>query len=583
MKTFCKSLALIFLMSQSCLAANFFVRAGASAGGNGSSWSSAWNDCAAINWSSIKPGDTVYFAGGSYGQLRPPRLFSGSAAAPISFVRARVGDPGAGWNNSYDSTVTFTAPSRDVAIYMYDKCNYLTFDGRVTSGIIAKYGTGGSGKGVEIDGPASSYVNFYHIKTIGPGTITQTSDCRGWDLTPSALGTNGIGMTGVVMIDCEASESGDSSCYFASAGGCDKCLVEYCSFHGARAVNSAQYHDNEIYCGTMKNFVFRYNKVYHIGVEGLFFNDPNNTDVEVYGNLFYQGDKNRSSGRTLEFNKAGNVRIKVYNNVFVDLPIGLPMGRPEAGFSNCEFRNNIVFGCTLNTKEGWTCTNNYYSQNRTDPASISSGADPFVNKARDDFHLKAGARAIGSGLRLPAPYNVDIDGNTWGSSWDMGAYVYAVNAPQPTPTPAPTATPTPQPTATPQPSATPTPPPVAPKFQIGDRVVTIPATTNIRATPAGTLVGTQPAGSSATVNEGPQAADLNNETWQWYRFTFDSGVNGWAGDNNFEIEVPPVATPTPTPTPAPSPSPNEPTHDAWIKRLNEATESWIRANPPTPD
>ncbi len=467
MKKLCLFLVTFLAFSSLAQATNFYVRSGAS--GNGSDWTNAWGSPGAIAWASVKPGDTIYFAGGAYGQFGPPRKFSGTASAPVVFVRVRAGDPGAsaaGYSSAYDSTVTFTAPDRSVALYLYDSCNYLVFAGRVDGGIVCKYGSGGSGKGVEIDGPASSWVTFAHIKTIGPGKITQTSDCRGWDLTPSALGANGLGMRFVVLNHCEAAEAGDSSCYFASAGGCEDCLVEYSSFHGARAINSSTYHDNEIYNGKQTRFVFRYNKVYHIGVEGLFFNDADNDDVQIYGNLFYQGGQNISSGRAIEFNKAGHRNIKVYNNVMIDLPIGIQMGKPESTFTNSEFKNNIVFNCSLNIKAGWTSDYNYFSYARTEPNSIQNGPDPFVNKALDDFHLKSGASSRGRGLNLGPPYNVDMDGNSQGSSWDMGAYASGGGGPTPTPaptaTPAPTPTPPPIPTPTPSPSPAPTPEPTPP-------------------------------------------------------------------------------------------------------------------------
>lgn len=45
--------------------ANWFVDAGVSSSGNGLSWSTAWKNIGDINTSSVNPGDTVYFSGGT--------------------------------------------------------------------------------------------------------------------------------------------------------------------------------------------------------------------------------------------------------------------------------------------------------------------------------------------------------------------------------------------------------------------------------------------------------------------------------------------------------------------------------------
>src|SRR6266436_5096594 len=275
----------VCLAAPAALAANFYVRASIGSSGNGSDWNQAWKDTSNINWGSLNAGDIVYFAGGNYGQLRPAK--GGGNGAPISFVRARASDSACsgatGWQAGFDSTVIFQAPSGSpVAIYLYDKKDNLTFDGKVPGGFECRFGNTGQGGGCEIDGPASSQVTFRYIKTVGPGKITQTSDCRGFNLTPSALGTGGKGMMNVTMSNCEVAQSGDTSVIIASAGGVDNFLMEYCLVHGAAAVNAATYHPNEIYCGTVTNSTFRWNKVYDIGVEGLFFNDPNNANVKVY-------------------------------------------------------------------------------------------------------------------------------------------------------------------------------------------------------------------------------------------------------------------------------------------------------------
>jgi pectate lyase len=78
------------------------------------------------------------------------------------------------------------------------------------------------------------------------------------------------------------------------------------------------------------------------------------------------------------------------------------------------------------------------------------------------------------------------------------------------------------------------------KFDIGDRVKQIdPNGANVRATPAGTLIGTQPLDAQGKVLEGPTVAGSNNITW--YNIDWDAGVDGWVGEADLEE----VVTPTP--------------------------------------
>ncbi len=88
----------------------------------------------------------------------------------------------------------------------------------------------------------------------------------------------------------------------------DNALIEYCSFHGQDSKNPAQFHTNVIYCGVITNCTFRYNRLYDIQVEGLFFNDPDNKNIRIYRNLFYQ-DPYRRTRVARSSSRVGATRI----------------------------------------------------------------------------------------------------------------------------------------------------------------------------------------------------------------------------------------------------------------------------------
>jgi hypothetical protein len=88
---------------------------------------------------------------------------------------------------------------------------------------------------------------------------------------------------------------------------------------------------------------------------------------------------------------------------------------------------------------------------------------------------------------------------------------------------------------------TPPPSPIA----IGDRIQTLNAT-NVRASGSlsGTLLGTQATGALGTIISGPVLAD----GYTWWNIDYDSGVDGWSGENNYtKVTTPPLPPPPPSP------------------------------------
>ena len=70
---------------------------------------------------------------------------------------------------------------------------------------------------------------------------------------------------------------------------------------------------------------------------------------------------------------------------------------------------------------------------------------------------------------------------------------------------------------------TPPPPPV---LAVGAPIQTLALLLNVRETPAGRILGTQPRGASGIIQEGPQV--LNGVTW--WRIHYSSGPDGWCSE-----------------------------------------------------
>ena len=306
------------------------------------------------------------------------------------------------------------APRGNTGIYINQGIgSFVTIDGRRDAGW--RINISDASSGVDIDQAAASNVTLRYIQVNGPGMIVESGDVRGFNLTPKTGR-----MSNLTVSHCEVLNGCDAAMYLTRA---DNALIEYCSFHGQDSKNPAQFHTNVIYCGVITNCTFRYNRLYDIQVEGLFYNDPDNKNIRIYRNLFYQGSVPKNSGRALQFTGRGNTNILVYNNTFVDLPIGIQLGSPGS-YTACEFKNNIVFGCPLNLGPGWVSDYNLFSGPTSEHHSIGNAPNPFRNSASFDYRLKPGSPAIDRGLALGPPYDVDPDGNvrTLSRAGAIGAY-----------------------------------------------------------------------------------------------------------------------------------------------------------------
>jgi pectate lyase len=82
-------------------------------------------------------------------------------------------------------------------------------------------------------------------------------------------------------------------------------------------------------------------------------------------------------------------------------------------------------------------------------------------------------------------------------------------------------------------------------FTLGNEVVVATGPLNVRATPNGTLLGTQETGMRGTVVGGPVVAGATT----WWHVNYATGVDGWSAEQYLVAYVPPVPTATLTVSP----------------------------------
>jgi hypothetical protein len=325
------------------------------------------------------------------------------------------------------------------------------------------------------------------------------------------------------------------------------------------------------------NFIVRWNVFDRTEGQGLMpYGEKNGCkDVRFYGNIVFTPHGNNN---TNGFNAASGGIItqswsgqgpfsgfRIYNNTYVNINNAQTLSnstttnfniRPDSGpVDDMRHLNDLFYNCNNSATDGRYAANGYHAAGvgSVDGTNVQTGlaSGIFQNYSGNNFRL---ASPTAAGLVLSAQSwwspgadsffgfrdsDQDMLGNVRGAdgNWDRGAYEFVAGGPIPTPTP------------TPMPSPTP------PVFAVGGRIETIgPA--NVREWGAldATLIGENPVGTLGTLLEGPNAS-TGSDPHTWWRVDYDTGYDGWSGEDNFVATNKPKPEPTPPPTPIPTPEP----------------------------
>ena len=446
--------------------ANWYVRPSATGANTGADWNNAWSS-SSIKWSSVKGGDTLWLAGGSYsGGLSVGA--SGSSGNPITINRVLATDSvpkaAAGWSSSFDSTVAF---SHSISL---PACSYITIDGRkaFTATVGAK---GVSNAGITVSIPASG----------GDGIDGATTGSLSNDIVrnvslvgPYTANSGGGGVSGINI--CNSAHA-VTNCTFhgisivgtgeaVRSAAWNGVIIEYCYI--ADTNNDGQQHEDIQYSYPSTNCVWRYNQINNSPNDGVFFEYGGATNFSFYGNIYYNSENWLICTKAASGSVYGPVYI--YNNVFM-----CPNANTSAWVStnnaamtgSSQVYNNIFYNVS-NNFSGAGVTSDYNAYNyinlmgagwpSREAHSFTFAGNPFVSLPSNsepvgtigNFHLAPALAALfqrGITLAQNGFINKDLDGDTRGAhgAWYIGAYEYPASGPSSTPNP----TPTPTPSATP--------------------------------------------------------------------------------------------------------------------------------------
>ncbi len=442
MRSFKFSMLIMFFAATTAVsvAANFYVRKGATGANTGSDWNNAWNEMSQINLSKVACGDTIWLAGGTYST--PLTLAKTcTSASPLLIKRVLSTDSvpvaAPGWNSSYNSQVIIK-DSGNVGIRL-NGITYVTVDGRVgdvasgvSYGISVQCSSQTSCDGID-DGNQNNNYTITHVEVYGPPCVMAQS-CSGNGASGINLPYGGSGFTYDHVYIHQWGEA-------IRAVNWTNDTIQYsniCCTH-----NDNIQHEDVMYVNPpFNNVTMKYNRIWQSPNDGIFFDQGGANGFYFYGNVYYH-----SGGQLITF-KSGYTKatnIYYYNNVFEndgtygDYQPGW-LDFTGADSTSGEMANNVMENMYIVSSPPNANHNAYSIKSDSDggTGSISyTAGGQFVNESASnpsvaDFHLtSAGVSAFAAGKTLAAPYNLDPDGTTRGTggSWYIGAYQSQASGP----------------------------------------------------------------------------------------------------------------------------------------------------------
>jgi hypothetical protein len=439
-------LAALLLGATSVQAANRYVRAGATGGGNGSDWANAYPSLPGT----LVRGDTYYIAVGSYGAYTFDDALSGSSWIHIRKATSSAHGTDEGWDASYGA---------GQAVFSEWKFRSGRYDvDGVTGG---GPGNWESGHGIKVIGASSPLLDF-------------NSNAADDILIRHVEATSSLGRDSTYETTIVQSVKDEPTEIWFSRTGISNVTFEYCYFHDIGAVFFHTFH--------MDNVMIQYNKFARngenhpemhrevwsaVGDDRVtwrwnWIEDSTNTAVfayvneggvadgiEIYGNMIVQtGLQGVHASFFIDaaYTNVIPTNWKVCNNTLVGWISGGPGIILNTSGSGNQIYNNIWALHPASDTVPLSSSHDYngfhsiiHWVSKVDMApSLASGeshgqrfsTDPFVNSSLRDYRLK---QATNAGIPLPSPYNVDMLGNVRGEDgvWDRGAFEFVVGNPPP--------------------------------------------------------------------------------------------------------------------------------------------------------
>ncbi|MGZ3769004.1 MAG: hypothetical protein ACXVCP_06910 [Bdellovibrio sp.] len=407
-------LAAVALISESAIAANHYIRSGATGSNSGNDWSNAYTSLPSV----LVRGDTYYIAGGSYAGKTFDTPESGTSV--IAIKGATVADHGiaTGWSDTYSVENAQAIWTSNVEFIT----SYWIFDGVVGPNLSkteSQYGF----KFSTMAKPISIYNLSTAISNITVSHITATAPTD--DIEKYFIQTDNStkSVNNVTFSHCLVNGWENAVWATSNALLMDNWLVEYNVI--LNGFSSATNHGEDINnnYGYLNNLTIRYNwfEGRTTGTASIVCLNAPCGAYYIYGNVF----KNMIGGDGIITGGWYPLSGAIYNNTFDNVDNGYGNGDWIGHDVSAIAYNNLIYNSVASIGANFTGKMDYnaYFQTTKTPSEahgqIGSGS-PFVNETANDLRLLV---ATSAGTILSSPYNMDLTGKVRGAdgNWDRGA------------------------------------------------------------------------------------------------------------------------------------------------------------------
>lgn len=439
------SLSAIFFACRSASAAFFYVDKDASGSRNGTSWTNAWTSFASINWSLIKPGDSLYISGGIYGQTYYETLeVKASGRAGQNIVVSPGRDAG------HNGTVIIDGQNSRLRGLSLRGQKYVTLSGfkllRHTHGDILIGGLNGSAYS-PAEAASQIIVENMDITTQSRGIFVETSD-------NIILQHNSI-----QTVDYSAAETDG---IYSQRNRDNIYQQNKITMRNSESTG----HDDAIQLYTDRNATVRLNNIEVTNnptgnAQGIFQEAGEGVSV-YYANTIFM-NMVRSNALVYNATNGSQGSVKMFNNLIVEnhpnLENAYQSGIGLSGTSGSEIMNNLLYSSSANRAILIILKNNplnlridynlIYAPNASHFLETASGyktwsewqalgydfhglnINPlFVDAPSGNFRLQSQSPALGSGIRPDILMNISCDDSErFVNDQDIGPYVCQKTSP----------------------------------------------------------------------------------------------------------------------------------------------------------
>ncbi len=426
---------------------NWYVDNNASGSNNGTNWTNAWKSLNNINWNSISGGDTIFISGGTDSTVYNETLIidqSGNSADRIVITKGlSTGHNGKvviDGQNSRDYCVDFNYSQYITLSYI--KCaNAATTEIRMrasncTISHCEIYHTEGIMSLDMYDG--SNNIIEYVTADESPTPVAGSFGGNGDFMQCSGGGNNVFRYNNITLRDEVTGDHTDALQFYFSNnpnetpinGGTWEIYGNIIRHTDTKIYNAQGIYIEGLDRGILDNtnwYIYDNLIILPYAFDGIAIRN-NNLKAYIYNNTIYQGSNIGSPGFYISNDRFTNSRnnIIVKNNIFYSTSTGIePFSITDTLFPGCEIANNLIFSAMSTPVSYLTNEISLTTWNAYPFVGTDIGENPLFNNISNfDFSLQHGSPAIGAGVNLGSPYNIDLLGNPrpQNSSWDIGCY-----------------------------------------------------------------------------------------------------------------------------------------------------------------